>query len=357
MAESDKDQKTEHPTGKRLGEAREEGNLPVSREVANWTTLLGVLTIVAWIGPGMTRQLLDSLRVFLESPHAFIIDDHGLQTLVYHTVAQVGLVTCLVFIIMMIVTIAGYMSQTGLYASTALIKPKLSKLSLIAGTKRLFSMNSVVELIKSFGKLVILGSVVALILLPIINNLPAFTGRSLLSSIAYLHQQAVHLIIVLLLVYMVIALGDLFYQRFTYIKNLKMTKQEVKDEHKQQEGDPLIKNRLRQIRFEKARKRMMANVPKADVVITNPTHYAVALKYDSTKMAAPTLLAKGTDQIALRIRELAEEHKISLVSNPPLARALYDTVELDEEIPAQHYRAVAEVISYVYKLKKVKIPN
>jgi flagellar biosynthetic protein FlhB len=176
-----------------------------------------------------------------------------------------------------------------------------------------------------------------------------------MDSIAFLHKQAVHLVLVLLVVFTLIAAGDLFYQRYQYIKGLRMTKAEVKDEYKQQEGDPIIKSRLRQMRLEKARKRMMAQVPKADVVITNPTHYAVALKYDSGKMAAPTVLAKGIDRVAERIRELAEENKIALVSNPPLARALYDTVEIDKEIPAAHYRAVAEVISYVYKLKKHKI--
>ena len=134
-----------------------------------------------------------------------------------------------------------------------------------------------------------------------------------------------------------------------------MTKQEVKDEYKQMEGDPVVKGRLRQIRLEKARKRMMAQVPKADVVITNPTHYAVALQYDNVKMAAPLVLAKGTDRVAERIRAVAEEHAVPLVSNPPLARALYDTVEVDESITPQHYRAVAEVISYVYKLRKKKL--
>jgi flagellar biosynthetic protein FlhB len=174
----------------------------------------------------------------------------------------------------------------------------------------------------------------------------------MLDALAYLYHQAVHLIAYLLLAFTLIAAGDLFYQRWQFIKNLMMTKAEVKDEFRQQEGDPMIKARLRQIRIEKARKRMMAAVPKADVVVTNPTHYAVALQYDNKKMSAPTVLAKGVDRVAERIREVATEHKIPLVSNPPLARVLYDTVDLDQQIPTQHYRAVAEVISYVYKLKK-----
>lgn len=355
MAEEDQDQKTEQPTGKRLEEARERGQLPVSREVGYLTSFVGIFIVVKWLAPGMASQLMMALRVFLESPHAFTIDDHGLQTLALDTILQVGLITMLIFIVLLVAIISGYVMQTGLFVSTNLITPDITKLSLLKGLKRLFSGQSLAELVKSFGKLVVLGGAVFLILAPMVPNLPDFVGKPLMSSVEFLHQQAIHLIIVLLMIYMLIALGDLFYQRYTYIKNLKMTKTEVKDEYKQQEGDPLVKGRLRQIRMEKARRRMMAQVPRADVVITNPTHYAIALKYESGKTAAPVVLAKGIDRIAQRIREVAEENQVTLVSNPPLARALYDTVEIDQEIPTQHYRAVAEVISYVYKLKKKKI--
>jgi flagellar biosynthetic protein FlhB len=244
------------------------------------------------------------------------------------------------------------MVQTGFFASTDLITPDISKLSLRKGLQRLFSMSAVVELAKSLGKMLVLGAVVFFTLWPLVPELPNFASRPMMSSVVFLHDKAAHLLIVMLLVFAVIALSDMFYQRYQYIKGLRMTKAEVKDEYRQQEGDPIIKSRLRQIRLEKARKRMMAQVPKADVVITNPTHYAVALKYDNAKNAAPMVLAKGIDRIAERIREVAEENKIALVSNPPLARALYETVDIDREIPAQHYRAVAEVISYVYKLRK-----
>jgi len=355
MAEEDDDQKTEYPTGKRLGEARERGQLPISREVGYWVSFLGIVVVVVWLAPMMSNQLVDVLRVFLEAPHAFVIDDHGLQTVVYDTIVQVALATGLIFAVLVFAIIAGYIVQTGPFLSTDLISFDLSKLSLINGLKKIFSTQSLVELVKSFGKLIVLGTTVFFILWPLVPMLPGLIGRPLMDSVAFLHQQAEHLLIILLLVYTAIALGDLFYQRWHYIKGLRMTKQEVKDEYRQQEGDPIIKSRLRQIRMEKARKRMMAQVPKADVVITNPTHYAVALKYDSGKMTAPVVLAKGSDRIALRIRELAEENKITLVSNPPLARALYDTVDVDQEIPTQHYRAVAEIISYVYKLKKQKL--
>lgn len=355
MAEEDQDQKTEQPTGKRLDEARERGQLPISREIGYLTSFVGILIVVKWLAPGMASQLMLTLRVFIESPHAFVVDDHGLQTIAYNAMSQVALITALIFLVMLAFIIVGFMMQTGFFASTQLITPDLGKLSLVNGIKRLFSINSIVELIKSFGKLIVLGSAVFFILMPLVGVLPNFVGRPLLESVSFLHSQAVHMLIVLLAIFMLIAIADLFYQRYAYIKNLKMSKSEIKDEYKQSEGDPLIKNRIRQLRAEKARKRMMAQVPRADVVITNPTHYAVALKYESGKNTAPVVLAKGINLIAQRIRELAEENNVTLVSNPPLARALYDTVELDEEIPTQHYRAVAEIISYVYKLKKKKI--
>ena len=354
MAENDQGQKTEQPTSKRLEEAREKGQLPISRETTSWVTFLAILVVVAWLGPAMAGNLMTTMRVFIESPHAYSLDDHELQTVIFNTIAKVGASTALIFIVMAGASIGGVMLQTGLFASTHLITPDFTKLSPMKGIKRLFSTNSLVELGKSMGKLLLLGTAVFFTLWPLIGQLPSFEGRPMMDTMALLHQQAVHLIIVLLMTFLIIAIADLVWQRFHYLQGLKMTKTEVKDEYKQQEGDPMIKNRLRQIRMEKARKRMMAQVPKSDVVITNPTHYAVALQYDNAKMGAPRVLAKGFDAVALRIREVATEHKIALVSNPVLARALYDTVEIDQEIPSQHYKAVAEVISYVYKLRKRK---
>jgi flagellar biosynthetic protein FlhB len=354
MAEEDQDQKTEAPTGKRLDEARERGQLPVSREAASWVLFLAILTVVTWMLPPMAAHMLSSLRVFIEMPHEMNLEDRGLQDVIFHTIIQIGMATAGIFIVLAAAAILGTMMQTGLFASLDLIKFDLTKLSPMAGFKRLFSTNSLVELGKSFVKMVVLGTIVFFTLLPVAQEMPLFTGHPLPEVIVFLHQKAIHLVIMLLLTFTIIAAVDLFYQRFQYFKNLRMTKAEVKDEFRQQEGDPLIKSRLRQIRLEKARKRMMAQVPKADVVITNPTHYAVAMRYDSARHAAPVVIAKGIDKVAERIRAVAEEHKISIVSNPPLSRALYETVEIDEAIPTQHYRAVAEVISYVYKLKKRK---
>ncbi len=352
MAEEDQDQKTEEPTGKRLGEAREKGQLPISREVSAWVLFVAILIVVQWLGPPMGRHMIGSLRVFIEMPHALNLEDRGLQNVIFGALTEVAWATVAIFAVLLAAAVGGIMVQTGLFASTEMLKFDLAKLSIVAGFKKIFSTNALFELVKNFAKLVVLGTVVVFTLIPVAQMMPSFTGHPLMDSIAYLQQQTIHLILMLLLVFTLLAVGDLFYQRHQYYKNLRMTKQEVKDEFKQQEGDPVIKGRLRQMRLEKARKRMMAQVPKADVIVTNPTHYAVAMQYDSSKMAAPRVLAKGIDNVAERIRAVAEEHKIPMVSNPPLARALYDTVEIDQEISTQHYRAVAELISYVYKLKK-----
>ncbi|MGE3623500.1 MAG: flagellar biosynthesis protein FlhB [Bdellovibrionales bacterium] len=354
MAEEDQDQKTEAPTGKRLSEAREKGQLPVSRETTAWVLFLGVLISVAWLVPMTAERLVPTLRVFLEMPHAISLDGHGLQVVMTKTIVQIGLATVLIFALLAAMAILGTMLQTGFFASAESIQPNIERLSPMAGLKRIFSTVALVELGKSFAKLVVIGAVVFFVLKPVISELPGFDGHDMIHVLMFLHKESVHLIIWILVVFAFIAVIDLLYQRHTYFKGLRMTKAEVKDEFKQQEGDPMIKSRLRQIRLEKARKRMMAQVPKADVVLTNPTHYAVALQYDGAKMAAPVVLAKGIDRVAERIREVALENKIPLVSNPPLTRALYDTVDIDEAIPTQHYRAVAEIISYVYRLKKRK---
>ena len=299
----------------------------------------------------MTRQMADYLRGFLELPHMYTIDEDNAQALFLGVFGQVGMIAGLTFLLLVGAAIAGIMVQTGFFFSLDLLKFDLMRLMPSKGFKRLFSVQSLVEFGKSFGKLVFLGAVAYSVMLPIATEAPVLlASRSTASCLPA--ENTEHLIIMLVLVFTVIAVGDLFFVRYQYIKNLRMTKAEVKDEFKQKEGDPLIKGRLRQMRVEKARKRMMAQVPKADVVITNPSHYAVALQYDGNKMAAPMVLAKGINLIAQRIREVAEEHHIPIISNPPLARALHDTVEVDQQIPAQHYRAVAEIISYVYKLRK-----
>nr|NIR60380.1 flagellar biosynthesis protein FlhB [Gammaproteobacteria bacterium] len=239
----------------------------------------------------------------------------------------------------------------GLVFSTEPIAPKLEKLSLAKGLKRLFSSRSLVEFLKGLAKISIVTAVVVLLLWPEQEVIPNVTAMTAAQFVGMLQGLAVRILVAVLAVMTVIAVLDFLYQKHQHLKRLRMSKQELKEEFKQTEGDPMIKARLRQIRMERARRRMMAAVPEADVVVTNPTHYAVALKYDPQMTEAPVLTAKGIDSIALRMREVAEQHDVPIVENPPLSRALYDNVELDQEIPPEHYRAVAEVIGYVMRLK------
>lgn len=353
MTESaDKDQRTEDPTSKRLDEAREEGNLAVSKEVSTWATFVGALLVVAWLGPFMGQQLLIGMRIFLERPEQISLEDGGLQNVMLGILSASGISITLVFGVMFLASTLGTMVQTGFYVNPARVKLDVEKVFSLQGMKRMFSTDALADLVRSFLKMVVMGYIVYRIMEPVVLQSEALVGRELMGSMAFLQDEAVHMIIVLMVVITMIAVADWVYTNYQYMKNLRMTKQEVKDEYKQMEGDPMIKGRLRRIRLEKARRRMMAKVPEADVVITNPTHYACALKYDNNKMEAPVMLAKGLDRLAERIRDMATEHEIPIVSNPPLCRALYDTVDLDEQIQPEHYRAVAEVISYVYKLKK-----
>lgn len=354
MAAEDQDQRTEEATGKRLEDAREEGRLPISREVANWTLFVGVMIVITGLLPDLCRNMANALRPFLENAHQVDLQGKGLQKAFGNVLSGIGIPMIEIFAVLVFSTVVGTMVQTGFYLNDAKLKPDLSRLSPLNGFSQLFSINALAEFLKSFFKLVVMGYVLYRLFIPVVESAPNYVGEDIITTMGRMRDQAIHILIVLMCVLTLIAISDLVYQRFEYYKSLRMTKQEVKDERKQMEGDPIIRGRLRQIRMEKARRRMMAKVPKADVVITNPTHFAVALQYDNQKMPAPMLVAKGADKVAARIREVAEENDVPIVQNPPLARALFDTVELDQIISPEHYRAVAEVISYVYKVKKKK---
>ncbi|PHQ66674.1 MAG: flagellar biosynthesis protein FlhB, partial [Sneathiella sp.] len=237
------------------------------------------------------------------------------------------------------------------------IKPKLEKISLLKGVKRLFSLKSFVEFLKGILKISLVGSVAALFVLPTMQQLPIIVSFSVPQVLELMQDQALLLLAGVVAVMSVVAGLDFMYQRYNHYKELRMTKQEIKDENKQTEGDPMIKSRLRAIRMERSRQRMMQSVPTADVVITNPTHFAVALKYSPDDERAPVVVAKGLDNIAFKIREIAEESNIPIVENPPLARALHKACDLNEEIPYEHFKAVAEIIGFVLRLNKKKLKN
>ena len=356
MAEEqqDQEQKTEDPSSRRLEEAREEGQVAVSSEVRTWFMLVGRFLAVATAGPPLGRAMMESLTVYFALADQLSVGDGGLRAVITETFYHMAPPLGLMILILVIAAIAGTMVQTGLFAASKLLEPKLERISPFAGWKRILSKQSVVEMLKGVIKMTLVGIVMYKIIHPLVIKSDLLTGMEPMLQVTVMFSETLKMLGAAIVMVTLFAVADYVYQRHKFMQQVKMTKQEVKDEHKQQEGDPILRARLRQIRLERARRRMMARVPEADVVITNPTHFAVALEYKTGKMNAPRVIAKGQDMIALKIREVAAEHDVPLVENPPLARALHKSCDLDDEIPVEHYKAVAEVISYVFKLKKNK---
>lgn len=350
--EQDDSQRTEEPTQRRLQEAREKGQVAQSREVQNWLMILGVALVIFIFAGQALEGTARLLLPFWERPDAIPVDADSLRRTfagLAFGLIKVGLLPLLVLIV---AAVAGDLLQRGFLFTAERLKPDLDRLSPLAGAKRLFSSKAVAELAKNLVKLAVVGAVALMVLWPIGTDAARLIGLDQAALLDVLRRDSIRLLIALLAVMAIVAALDYLYQYFEYIRRLRMSKRELREELKQAEGDPLIKSRIRQIRMERARRRMMAAVPKADVVVTNPTHYAVALKYELGKMAAPILVAKGADAVALKIREVAEANRVPIVENPPLARGLYAAVDLDEEVPPEHYKAVAEVIGYVMRLKR-----
>ena len=346
----DQAQKTEEPTQKKLDDARKKGQVASSREVNTWFMLLAG-TIMVMLAPMAMDDLGTILGRFLSQSHALPVDGPAILHLGAATMVELAAVMAPVFGMTLIAAIASGFVQHGFLLSTDKLQPKLQNISLLKGVKRMFSLKSIVEFIKGILKMTIVGAVAFALIEPQMERITSAIYMAPSDILYLLWTLALRMIAGVCAVVTLIAGVDFLYQRFEFHKSMRMSKQDIKDEMKQTEGDPIIKSRLRQLRIEKSRKRMMAAVPEADVVITNPTHYAVALKYTSGEMAAPVVVAKGLDNIALRIRQVAEDSDVPIVENPPLARALHGGVEIDQAIPEDYYRAVAEVIGYVWKLK------
>lgn len=352
----DNSQKTEEPTQRRLEEARRKGQVPMSREVNHWFMILAATLITVSLAPAALGGMMRAMRTFIEQPHAIPTDLANLTEILQGTAGAVALVVALPLAVLLAAAAAPGLIQAGPMFSPERIQPKLEKISLAKGLKRLFSLKSIAEFVKGVAKLAIVGAVAAALFWPVFGEAELYISLDAVALMDLLRDLSGRMLVGVLAVVSVIAALDYLYQRFEFTKSMRMSRQELKDELKQTEGDPHVKARLRQIRMERARRRMMAAVPDADVVITNPTHFAVALVYDMETMAAPRLVAKGTDRIALRIREVAEEHDVPVVENPPLARALHAGVELDAEVSPEHYKAVAEVIGYVMRLRGERSP-
>lgn len=355
MAEEDDSQKTEDPTSKKLEDARKKGQVPVSKEVGNFMLLFGAGLVILMMGPTMAEGVRDLSRGFIEYPHMYDVSNAGLPLLFQEVIIGMLWVLGIPFVLLVFFAAAGHLIQNGFVVALERIEPKPDKLNPLNGLKNQFSLKNLVEFVKNVSKIVLVGVVLTLVIMPEMLDIELYPQLSLGLTLERLYDMIVILLIATIALTAVIAGLDFAYQRYEFNKQMKMSKQEIKDEYKQTEGSPEIKAKVRQIRMERAQQRMMSNVPKADVVITNPTHYAVALQYDVGAMAAPVCVAKGQDNIALKIREVAEEHKITIMENPPVARALFATVEIDQEIPPEHYKAVAEIISFVFRQKGKKL--
>jgi len=354
--DTDDSQKTEEPTAKRLRDARSKGQVATSREVNTWVLLFGTGIMIALLFPSLMLELGRIFRSFLERPHELLADPGGLGKVTSSLLTEVLLIMIFPMGLFMAIAFVAGAFQTGLNFATKPLEPELSKISLIKGMKRIFSQKQLVEFLKGILKIVLVGAVGIILLIPELPRLDLLPTMAVDELMHEIFALIIRIFIGILAVLFVIAVADLFFQRMQHIKQLRMTKQEVKEEFKNTEGDPQVKGRLRAIRAKRARERMMQAVPKADVVITNPTHFAVALSYDPNGMDAPILVAKGQDFIAQRIRQVADEHDVPIVENPPLARVLYSNVEIDQEVPQEHYEAVAKVISYVFNLKGRRMP-
>ncbi|TXR39328.1 flagellar biosynthesis protein FlhB [Ectopseudomonas mendocina] len=353
MAESESGaDKSEEPTGKRLEESRKKGQIARSKELNTLAvTLTGTVALIIF-GAYMGNVLMDIMRGNFSLPREVLMSERSMALYLLASGKEALLAMQPFLIALLIASIVGPIALGGWLFSTEALQPKASRMNPLAGLKRMFSVQALVELLKALAKFLVILAVALVVLSVDQDDLLAIANEpiepAILHSLKVVGWSAFWLSCGLIL----IAAVDAPFQLWSHKQKLKMTKQEVRDEYKDTEGKPEVKGRIRQLQREMAERRMMQAVPQADVVITNPTHFAVALKYDPEKGGAPLLLAKGGDFLALKIREIAQEHKVMVLESPGLARAVYYSTELDQEIPAGLYLAVAQVLAYVYQLRQ-----
>lgn len=348
-------EKTEDATPKKLSKAREEGQVAKSKEVANATGLFALFLIIKLYAGKMGNDFMSVFTsVYGKIDQATVYQGDGqvlvnIRNIISQAVYQMVLIVLPIFLIGFVLAAVSDLAQVKWKPTAKPLKPKLSKLNPINGFKRIFSAQSLVELLKSLLKTALIGYMAVSYLMKQERKFLLLYDVTLLQGIGLLSDIIVGMGLRISAAYLIIAFLDFVYQKFKFKNDMKMTKQEIKDEMKDQEGDPQVKGRIRSKMREASQRRMMADVPKADVVITNPTHFAVALRYDPKEKDAPYLLAKGEDYLAQKIKELARENHIEIIENKPLARAIYHNVEIGEMIPPELYQAVADVLTAVYK--------
>ncbi len=352
MAETeDKDQKTELPTQRKLDKALEQGDVAKSQEVVSFFILGGATLAFAIGGAPAARDLAVRLAGMLGNMHQISFDRAGLTALGWSATIAILAAIALPVVFQFVAAVAGNMIQHRPVFTAQSMAPKLNRLSPMSGFKRLFGKEGLVNFLKGLMKIAIVGALIVAVLWPYRGYFESMSSADVASILPRSEGIVLKLMGAVLAIYFLLAGLDFLYQRHAWIERQKMSHQEIKEEFKETEGNPEIKQKLAQIRRERSRRRMMAAVPKASVIIMNPTHYAVALQYERG-MEAPICVAKGLDELALRIKAVALEHDVPVIENPPLARALHASVDIDQVIPEEQYKAVAEVIGYVMRLKK-----
>ncbi|MVO99143.1 flagellar biosynthesis protein FlhB [Paenibacillus lutrae] len=344
-------EKTESATPKKRQDSRKKGQVAKSMELPAAFILFFSFLSFYMIGGFMKEKLVDLFTGSLRHDLLMDVTMSNIQMLSYRILVQFLILLAPIMILTMVTALAANYMQIGFLLTGDPLKMKLNKINPIEGFKKIFSMRSFIDFLKSILKIVIIGVVVYLTLWGEKEKLLALSHVPLEKALQYVWSMTLMLGIKIAIILVVLAVFDYLYQRYEFEKSIRMSKQDIKDEYKKTEGDPFIKGKIREKQRRMAMQRMMQEIPKADVIITNPTHYAVAIRYDAANMQAPTVVAKGTDFVALKIREIAKEHGILIMENKPLARALHAQVELEEAIPGDLFQAVAEVLAYVYKIK------
>jgi flagellar biosynthetic protein FlhB len=351
MAEGNDQEKTEAPSQQRLDKAREEGQVPQSRELGTFVGLMTGGAVLWWMASGMGQTLSEILRGSLQFSPGIARDSAQVLAQLSHQFYRAAFALAPFLMLMVLATLASPMMLRGWLFSTKAFFPDFKRLNPLSGIKRMFSTQSLVDLAKSLAKVGLLGVVAVWLISSNLNAILSLSMEAPSTAVRHMGDLIGKIFLLVSGAMIFIVVLDLPYQLWSYASKLKMSKEELRQEAKESEGDPHIKARIRAQQREMARHRMMAAVPTADVVVTNPSHYAVALKYSEDRMGAPRVVAKGADAVAARIRELAAENKVPLLEAPPLARALFRHTELGDEIPATLYAAVAEVLAYVFQLR------
>ena len=351
MAEDTGQERTEQPTPRRLQQAREKGQTPTSRELNTMLMMLIAGTSIMFIGPGIVEDFMQMFQQHLNISRENIFDTTTMPVLLESAIIDALITLSPFFTLMVLAAVAGPLMMGGVTFSTQALSFKWDKLNPITGLGRVFSKKGLVELVKALIKFLIIGATAILFLYSKIDVYLGLGSEPLVQALPHMANLLVWSFLAIASVLVFIALIDVPFQIYDYTAQLKMTFQEIRDENKDTEGNPDVKGRIKNTQREIAQRRMMSEVPKADVIITNPEHYSVAIKYDQENMAAPVVVAKGVDIIAMQIRTIAREHEVPILQAPPLARALHHTTEINDEIPASLYLAVAQVLAYIFKLR------